>query len=1034
MFITKSVKSFIMVIIAGIIPVCLSAQSTFERIYGGNSGKSVEQTADGGYIIAGYTTFEGAGDYDVYLVKTNHTGDTLWTKTYGGSNRDFANEIQQTDDGGYIIAGQTMSFGAGGWDFWLIKTDSLGNTLWTKTFGGSNQDWCKSVDKTDDGGYILTGRYSCDNYGLGLIKTNSLGDTLWTKAYNCGWYAEGNSVRQTDDGGYIAAGEAVIDNIDQQLYLVKTDSMGNTLWTITSGSTSMAEIAFSVQQTTDGGYIAIGIKVGYMGSCNPYLVKTDSLGNILWTKTHSFGGNNNEAHSIRQTADGGYIYTGLTNAVESQGDVLLVKTDSFGNVLWSKFFGKTSVGDNAFSIKLNTDKGYIIAGHTNYVGFTPHNFYLIKTDSLGNYTPAVNVYVPDITYGSLNDTITVPINIEEITSVGVTSSEFVLTYNSAVISGIDVDASGTLLSGTDWIWEYNVVGDEFSVTMSGTDELTANGTLINLRFVVLSDTVAGGVSPLHFESFLFNQGIPEAVTHDGIFIVRGGAIEGIVTEAEKGPVENAIVTLYDEFTYCDTTDASGHYFISEIVPDTYNITVTASGYNNFDTTGIIVISGDTSVVNLALPYPDIGVTPDAFYIALSQGSTLDTFLYITNNGNGLLEYRIKVTDGSGGGVPGAIIESHPSVGEPTAFEWDGTYFWQANKNKEVVKLDGNFNVIATYTALGGSQTQVSALTWHDGYLYQGWMNGNRMFKVDVQTGYEPLDTIYIRTAGLDWVGDHCWISNGYYQTSTIYEYDSLWNAVNSLSCPVGGMCGISYNPYLDSLYICPGVWWNTIYSLNPNTGIFNPAFTTPGSHPPDENKCVGSSYDSRYPAYIWIAHRYDNMIYLVNTGNEVVQWLPVEPVCGSIIPGETFPVTLHFDATKFNYDTICTAEILINNNSANPLMTIPVTMDVTIVGVEDAKLYLPKLFALSQNYPNPFSRTTEITYQLPVSCKVVLKIYNMIGHEIRTLVNENQTEGEYSIIWDGRDDSGNHVGLGLYFYRLNINGKTISANKCLLLK
>ena len=1004
----------LIILITTIIPICLSAEITFERIYDSGSGRSVQQTTDEGYIIVGP------------LTKTDSLGNVLWTKPVGGKS------VQQTTDGGYIIIGNIWVHDGRHSDITLTKTDSLGNTIWTRTYDAGWQEWGNSVKQTTDGGYILAGRYNT----FGLIKTDSQGNIIWTNSYNHGYFAEANSVQQTTDGGYIAAGEVVIDNVDQQLYIVKTDSHGDTLWTTTSGSSNVAEIAFSVQQTSDGGYIAVGMKIEFQGPCYTYLVKTDQFGNILWTREHNFG-SYCEARSIQQTTDGGYIYTGFTDSGESKGDVLLVRTDSQGNVLWSRLYGRTGFCDMAFSVQQTLDEGYIIGGFTGPNMWTSDHNYLIKTDSLGNFIPAFYAYVPEITYGALADTITIPVNTEEITSVGVFSVEFVLTGNSAVISGIDVDTSGTLLSGTDWSYEYNVVGDNFSVSMSGSEALAPHGTLINLQFVVVSDTVSGGLSSLHFESFLCNQGSPEAVTHDGVFIALGTGIEGTVTEAGKSPIEGAVVNAFnDEFTYCDTTDAVGHYFIPEVAPGTYAMTVNVFGYNAVDTTGIVVVSGETTVVNFAMPHPEIAVVPATFDVTISVHSTLDTVLHITNNGNGPLEFMIRTTDGSGGGIPGAIIESHPSVGSPTGFEWDGTYFWQGNTDREVVKLDSNFNVIATYPGLGW----ISALAWHDGYLYQAdytW-SSSAIYKIDVQTGYEPVDTIDIQHArGFEWVGDHIWFSNGYYQTSTIYECDSLGNIINSWSGPAGGMRGISYNPYLDSLYICPGVWWDTIYSIDPHTGNFNPAFTTPGSHPSYDDKCVGSSFDSRYPEYIWITHQYDNMIYLVDTGNEVVGWLPVEPVSGSVGSGETFPVTVHFDSHGLTPNSTYTASILIHNNSSDSLVNIPVTMHISTVGIEDEETTsIPKVFALNQNYPNPFSTPggkdrnpqTTISYSLPKSCKVSLKIYNIKGQLVETLVDDVQLPGYHSVVWNVEDASS-----GIYFYRITA-GDFTDTKKCVILK
>jgi len=288
---------------------------------GSASGRSVQQTTDGGYIITGYKTFSNP---DVLLIKTDASGNTLWTKTFGGSGySDTGNSIQQTTDGGYIIAGSTDSFGAGDNDVWLIKTDASGDTLWTKTFGGSSTDGASSVQQTTDGGYIIAGNtfsFGAGSYDVWLIKTDASGDTLWTKTFGGSDIDAAKSVQQTTDGGYIITGYTGSFNaVWIDVWLIKTDVSGNTIWTkvfVGNGS----EQGSSVQQTTDGGYIIAG-DTGLFG--NSLLIKTDASGNTLWSKT--FGGSEyNTASSVQQTTDGGYIITG--EIATPLSDVFLIKT------------------------------------------------------------------------------------------------------------------------------------------------------------------------------------------------------------------------------------------------------------------------------------------------------------------------------------------------------------------------------------------------------------------------------------------------------------------------------------------------------------------------------------------------------------------------------------------------------------------------------------------------------------------------------------------------------------------------------------
>jgi len=366
------------------------SQQRWQRTYGGTNyddGYSTQQTSDGGYIVAGYTYSFGAGQSDVYLIRTNGTGDTLWTRAYGGTSYDEGYTVRQTQEGGYIIAGETNSFGAGSYDVYLIKTNGSGDTLWTKTYGGTNTDAGNSVQQTLDGGYIVVG-YSY-SFGIGLsdvylIKTNVSGDTLWTRTYGGANFDCGFSVQQTSDGGYIIAGSTSSFGAGyDDVYLIKTNASGDTLWTRTYGGTSSDE-GLSVQQTSDGGYIIAGPTTSFgAGSFDAYLIKTNASGDTLWTRTYG-GVGDDEGYSVQQTTDGGYIIVGPTTSFGAGGyDVYLIKTNTSGDTLWTRTYGGTD-NEWSYSVQQTSDRGYIIAGYTRSFGAGGADVYLIKTDGNGN--------------------------------------------------------------------------------------------------------------------------------------------------------------------------------------------------------------------------------------------------------------------------------------------------------------------------------------------------------------------------------------------------------------------------------------------------------------------------------------------------------------------------------------------------------------------------------------------------------------------------------------------------------------------------
>jgi hypothetical protein len=245
----------------------LEWENTFKG-KGSSAGWSVQVAIDGGYIIAGYTKASVAeGGNNVYLVKTDLRGELEWEKYFGGTYYDRGHSVQVTGDGGYIIAGETESFGAGKSDVYLIKTNSNGELEWNKTYGGPENDigWCVRV--TSDGGYIIAGL--TDSYGVGgsdvyLVKTDSNGKLMWEKAFGRAGYDRGYCVQVTDDGGYVISGFVTASNVSlgYDVYLVKTDSNGDLEWEKTFGGPDH-DMGWCVQVTSDGGYILTGTTSRY---------------------------------------------------------------------------------------------------------------------------------------------------------------------------------------------------------------------------------------------------------------------------------------------------------------------------------------------------------------------------------------------------------------------------------------------------------------------------------------------------------------------------------------------------------------------------------------------------------------------------------------------------------------------------------------------------------------------------------------------------------------------------------------------------
>jgi len=301
---------------------------SYGRIGHSSGGKSVQQTSDGGYIIVGYSTPSDYYECDVYLIKTNQFGDTLWTQTYGGDDHDCGYSVRQTLDGGYIITGNTDPYLSDPLDVYLIKTDRVGNEEWSQSLGGPNEDSGFDVQQASDGGYIITGESDWWFPGtgdVGLIKTDEFGNEEWAQSFGGDESDYGSCVQQTTDGGYIIAGttKSYGSSSNKDFYLIKTDASGSEQW---NQIFDLGSEGFGVLQTSDGGYIIAGYtgSIG-AGSSDVYIIKTDQSGNEDWSQTYG-GSSSDEGHDIQPTSDGGYIIAGYTFSYGAgNADVWLVR-------------------------------------------------------------------------------------------------------------------------------------------------------------------------------------------------------------------------------------------------------------------------------------------------------------------------------------------------------------------------------------------------------------------------------------------------------------------------------------------------------------------------------------------------------------------------------------------------------------------------------------------------------------------------------------------------------------------------------------
>ncbi len=344
---------------------------TWAKSYGGSyddEAYSIQQTA-GGYIIAGVTQQDS--NYEILVIKVDAYGNLIWQYTQPG----VANSIINSGDGGYIVAGQLFPVPIG--DIGVLKLNSNGNKEWEKNYGAYG-GIANEVRQTSDGGYIIVGELLGDVY---ILKTDADGNREWGNTFGGNERDIGYSVLQTSNG-FVVAGETILTGqTNPGIWIFKIDSNGNNIiWQEYFGGTGY-DACYSIKITTDGGYIAVGEKSSSQGDADVWMAKLKDNGEIEWEKTY-VSNNNERAYSINQITDGGFILAGEITADTGDTNILILKLNANGELIWQKTYGGSG-NDSARSIQQTADDGYIVAGKiTTDVGDT--DFWVLKLDPNGN--------------------------------------------------------------------------------------------------------------------------------------------------------------------------------------------------------------------------------------------------------------------------------------------------------------------------------------------------------------------------------------------------------------------------------------------------------------------------------------------------------------------------------------------------------------------------------------------------------------------------------------------------------------------------
>ena len=379
--------------------VSISAQQLlWSDNYGGlynDGGYACLQTNDSNYVVAGSTYSFGAGDHDFYLVKLTAFGDVLWSRTYGGAGTEYGRDMVATADGGYVLVGSTTSSGAGGSDVFLVRVDSSGYELWSKTYGGAANDVGWSLRSTSDGGLIICGTTSSSGAGFGdmyLIRTDASGNVLWSRTFGGPGGESGVCVRPTADGGFVAVGSTgSFGEGYSSVYIARMTADGDSVWAGTYGGAG-ADFGYSVTVANDNGFIIAGATApAGAGYSDAYLIKTDSTGLLEWEETYG-GGEDDRAYAVTESGDGGYVLSGITSSFgHGKVDVYVVKTNPIGQAVWQETYGG-SQSDYSRAIVRESGNDLFLVGYSYSYSSGGSDLYTLKIEG-NSPTPVLDPVV-----------------------------------------------------------------------------------------------------------------------------------------------------------------------------------------------------------------------------------------------------------------------------------------------------------------------------------------------------------------------------------------------------------------------------------------------------------------------------------------------------------------------------------------------------------------------------------------------------------------------------------------------------------------
>jgi len=908
-------------------------------------GFAIETTPDCGTYFVGKQDQGGSAGYDVYLIKTDAAGKTEWSKFFDNSISDAGEDIHLTNDNGLIISGSTYNsvnaFSKS--DYYLMKTNLYGDTLWTRSYGTNNDDWGQEVLQTSDSGYVFTGyleNFLADK-DVFLVRTNAVGDTIWTRDFGGSGDDFSLSLALTNDNGYVLAGYSNSFSSAYDCYLIKVDSNGDTVWTKVYGGTK-DDALFSIKSTTDGGFITAGYSDSYSagGDVDVYVLKIDSVGDTSWTQTYG-GTGQDYGRSIALTDDGGYVISGYSTSYGAgDADVLLLKIDNIGNTQWIKTFGRSSTDDGS-DVEQTSNGGYVIGGYSFNVNDAEYDLYLLKVSPDGKNCDVSASFYADGLSGCQYDSLTL-----YNTSVGFDSILWTL-------NGISYSSDTNLVFEVDtFLNQY-----QFSLIVSDT------GCTDTAEIVIGSQAIP-----------MVNLSFPDSICNGNSFTIDAGS--GYIEYLWSDNSTSQILT----------TSLGGTYFVE--IMDTNEC-----------------INTDTALV-LELPNPIATITPSG-NTEICPGGSVDLSANTSSAYNwSTSETSQLIKVGNAGTFTVTIFDINNCLGS------DSIVITTSNSCDSVWPGDCNYN---------------GKVHWNDLFLLGRYYGKTGLARDSIGTVWKPYSAenwTSITKKGLDLKHLDC---NGDGKLNRKDQKAIKLNYKRSHAKTSSAHQNMPGNPdlYFDILTndIAPGATVEIAIMLGRDTNIslYGIGFEV--------------KIDVNFVQNDSIEIDFSNGIFANDTNFMSLRFFrdTIQTLYGALVRTDTVDIKAfgELGRLKFTIDSTVVVgsdfNIFINNSGGvinsgdSTKYNHPVDADTTIkiqpgVGIDAIRNTQNSLHI----YPNPFTGNTQIYYKLNSTSDVQLEVYNLLGKKVDELVNEKQPKGSYQFNFSG---SGVNSAKGIYLLKLQVDGQ-----------